>query len=287
MAELVLQYSDQIEAELARLAEDNTEAKQIIVRAGMASGHPFCITFSEEIMELDVPQFKYLDYDKQKAAKFLLAQLEDIEHGRLEKMMRERAAWESLVVGTHVKPGERREDLQDPWKCKAPETGEEGQDESEDDRELEEFEALASAAGGPFPTIWEGVPAFQGFYNKHKTMHDKMTQTDAQYTAQLVSVMPPCRGVPGEKHWHFHNGTTTRGRSDKAEDEDKGNAKHKCRKKDEMPPPEEHQWREAIRRSREAAEGHTADSIPEWLRPFELSEISAEAASGSGANASN
>ena len=41
MARLVLQYEAQIKAELARLAEDNTEAKQIIVKAGLASGNLF------------------------------------------------------------------------------------------------------------------------------------------------------------------------------------------------------------------------------------------------------
>jgi hypothetical protein len=214
MARLVLQYEAQIKAELAMLAEDNKEAKQTILKAGLALGYPFYISFSEEIMELEVPQFKYLDFDKQKAAKFLLAQLEDIGRGRLDNMMKERADWESLDLRNpwnHIKPVESREDTHDPWSGYVPGMGNEERDEGEEDRELEELEALASAAGGPFPTIWEEVPAFHGFSNKN----------DAQYTAQMVSVEPTRRGAPGEKYWHFHNGSTTRGRSGKNEDEDR------------------------------------------------------------------
>ncbi len=45
----------------------------------------------------------------------------------------------------------------------------------------------------------------------------------------------------------------------KNEDEDRVNVKYKCRKKEEMPPPEGHQWRQAIQRSREAAGLDTDD----------------------------
>jgi hypothetical protein len=210
MAELVQAYAEQIQSELTRLGEANEEAKQIIVKAGLASGRPFKITFSEEIMELDVPQFKFLEFEKQRAAKFLLAQLEDIEHGRMENMLRERAACERQHEGANSvlpMPDQRQLPRSDGVAA-------EGQTESGEDEqtsELEELEALASAENGPFPTEWGGMPAFQGFAYKHKNTLDKATQTDTQYTAQLVTVGPPSIGEPSEKIWHFHNGMTMGG----------------------------------------------------------------------------
>jgi hypothetical protein len=258
MADLVRKYEAQIITELTRLKEFNDEAKHIIVKAGKASGHPFHITFSEEILELDVPQFKYLDFEVQRTAKFLLAQLKDIKYGRLEKMMKERADWEQLDLRNpwnHVMPVESCEDTQDPGKEEDRETGKDELVEDGDARQLEELEALASAAIGPFPTIWEGVPAhqaFQGFYNMGKAMHDKMTQTEAQYTAQLVSVEPARSGMPGEKFWHFHNGAGKKAMNVKEEEVEKV-IKNKRRRKDAMPPPDDIKWRNAIQRSREAA----------------------------------
>jgi hypothetical protein len=100
------------------------------------------------------------------------------------------------------------------------------------------------------------APAFHGFSHKGKVTYEASTQTDTQYTAQLVTVEPGRRAALGEKYWHFHNGPTIRGRGDKNEDEDRVNAKHKSRKTEEMLPPNDLQGMDAIRRSREA-----------WLAP--------------------
>jgi hypothetical protein len=249
--------------------------------------------------------------------------------------LKERAKWESLDLRNpwnHVLPAESREGTSDPFHGYVPGMGHEERDESDEDRELEELEALASAAGGPFPTIWEEAPVFHGLTFKGKTTHDASTQTEAQYTAQLVSVEPGRRAALGEKYWHFHNGQKSRGRSGINEDEDRTIVKHKCRKKEEMPPPEEHQWRKAIKRSREAAGADSDDKYSptpmtwnesnqrevarqegmlikrgvaalertsgakvtkgtetawDWLTPFDPSDCTAEATSGSGASASN
>jgi hypothetical protein len=221
-------------------------------------------------MELEVPQFKYLDYNKQKAAKFMLSQLEDIGRGRMEKMMKERAKWEALDLRdpwNHVLQAENREGTHDPEDNYVPGMGSEERDEDDEDRELEELEALASAANGPFPTIWGEVPSLHGFSAKSKTTKNVSTQTDTPYTVQLVTVGPSRRTALGEKYWHFHNGPTMRPRSGSA-DEARTNTenKNKYRKKEvqrreqeheqrelaAMPPPEEHQWKEAIRMSRDA-----------------------------------
>jgi hypothetical protein len=87
-------YSNQIKAELAELTADNVKTKHIIEEAGRSTGGSYVISFSEEIKELDVPEFKYITYEKQKLAKFLLAQLEEIEHGSLDKMLKDREAWD-------------------------------------------------------------------------------------------------------------------------------------------------------------------------------------------------
>ena len=82
-----LLFLKKIEGSLARLSlnyafpKENVETKGVIEEMGRRTGGAWVVSFSDEIMELDMPEYKYLPVETQMRAKALTQRLRELEQG--------------------------------------------------------------------------------------------------------------------------------------------------------------------------------------------------------------